>query len=166
MAAGDELRGLVAAVVDQRFLQRTKTRSRIGRDVFKAQGLDHIDHEIGPGTANGQYLDLAHRIAFLWRDRHPGRRRGRQLRRCKRSGAGGQRGNASGSGTFQEFATINQTLRGLRHGSVFLQVAGLYAGLHFSGEAKYSTSGARNCSRVGQGAIGRSPGAHGWSFPL
>ncbi len=64
MTAGDELRRLVTAVVDQRFLQPAETRTWVRRDVFKAQRLYDIDHKIGSSTVDGQYFDLCRRIAF------------------------------------------------------------------------------------------------------
>ena len=49
MKTGDELRVLVAAVIDDRFLQAAGIRVGIDRDVLEAQGLQDVHHEIGPG---------------------------------------------------------------------------------------------------------------------
>jgi hypothetical protein len=49
VAAGEQFGILVAAVVDQGFVQSAETRTGIGGDIFEAQGLENIDHEVGAG---------------------------------------------------------------------------------------------------------------------
>ena len=49
--AGEEFRLLVAAVVDQRFVQCAEARRRIAGQIFDVESLDDIDHEIGAGAA-------------------------------------------------------------------------------------------------------------------
>ena len=53
MRAGEKFRFLVAAVVDQRFMQPTKTLRGIARDVIDIERLDDIDHEVGVRRAFG-----------------------------------------------------------------------------------------------------------------
>ena len=45
----NEFRILVAAVIDDRFLQRHVCVCRNAEHVFKSEALDDIDHEVGPG---------------------------------------------------------------------------------------------------------------------
>ncbi len=52
MGAGEELGFLIAAIIDDGFLQAAKARSRIRRDIFHAGRFDHIDHIIGTRPAN------------------------------------------------------------------------------------------------------------------
>ena len=51
MRAGEELRHLVAAVVDQRLVDAAEARSAVRRQIFDVERLDDIDHEIGAGDA-------------------------------------------------------------------------------------------------------------------
>ena len=53
VAAGDEFRTPVAAVIDQRFVKAAEARARIGRRVLESQRLDDVHHEIRPGTIGG-----------------------------------------------------------------------------------------------------------------
>jgi len=50
VAAGEEFRGAVAAVVDDRFVERAEGGAGVGADVLDAEGLDDIDHEVGAGA--------------------------------------------------------------------------------------------------------------------
>ena len=46
MAARQQLRRLVLAVVDDRFVQPFEARSRVGGDVLEADALDDVEHEV------------------------------------------------------------------------------------------------------------------------
>ena len=70
VAAGDEFGTLIAAVVDDRFLQPAETRSRIGADVFETQRLDDIDHEVGAGSIRSQDFDVRRNFSFGFWQRH------------------------------------------------------------------------------------------------
>src|SRR5262252_1831000 len=58
MHAGQELRFLVAAIVDDRLLQAAKARSRIGGDVLDAGCLDDIDHKVRSRPADNFILGM------------------------------------------------------------------------------------------------------------
>ena len=49
--AGEELRHLVAAVVDQRLVDAAVARRAVGRQILDVERLDDIDHEVGAGDA-------------------------------------------------------------------------------------------------------------------
>ena len=100
--AGEELRLLVATVVDQRLVQAAKARARIGRHVVEVERLDDVDHEIGARTLDH---DVARQL-LLFVGRGLGRLGG--LRRHGRSGAGG--------GSLQEIAALHvfSSSRGVR----------------------------------------------------
>ena len=49
MRAGEEFRLLVAAVIDQGFMQAAETLRGIARDIFDIERLDDIDHKVGAG---------------------------------------------------------------------------------------------------------------------
>ena len=49
--AGEELRHLVAAVVDQRLVDAAVARGAVGRQIFDVERLDDVDHEVGAGDA-------------------------------------------------------------------------------------------------------------------
>ncbi|HET9585625.1 MAG TPA: hypothetical protein VFP38_16440 [Bradyrhizobium sp.] len=53
MRAGEEFRFLIAAIVDQRFMQPAKALCRIARQVRDIERLDNIDHEVGARHAGG-----------------------------------------------------------------------------------------------------------------
>ncbi len=57
MAARDQLGGFVAAIVDDRFVQRAEARSWIGADEFEPERLQHVHHEIRTRTVRSQDLD-------------------------------------------------------------------------------------------------------------
>lgn len=71
VAAREQLRHAVAAVVDQRFVQGAERPARVGRDVLDAERLDHVHHEIGPGAID---------VVGIVRHHH---RRGRGSRRWR-----------------------------------------------------------------------------------
>ena len=50
MTALQQLRTLVAPIIDQRFVKTAEARTGIGSDVLETQRLDHVDHEIRPGA--------------------------------------------------------------------------------------------------------------------
>ena len=50
VAARQQLRHLVIAVVDDRLVQPLEARSRIARGVLEAEALDHVDHEVRRGA--------------------------------------------------------------------------------------------------------------------
>ena len=84
MAAGNELRTLVPAIVDDGFVKAAKTRSRIRANVFKPQRLDHIHHEVRPGAIRGQHFRDGRNLR-LGRGRHRRRNRALQLGRLRRN---------------------------------------------------------------------------------
>jgi hypothetical protein len=53
MVAEDDLRRMVAAVIDQRIVQAAKGRAGIERDILELEGFEQIDDDIrsplGPG---------------------------------------------------------------------------------------------------------------------
>jgi hypothetical protein len=78
--AGEELGLGVAAVIDQRFVQAAEARPRVGRDVFEAERLDDVDHEIRArpldhDVAGQQLLGFALGFGSLRHHRCGGRRR-------------------------------------------------------------------------------------------
>ena len=64
MATGDELGILVASVVDHRFMESSETRTCNRANVFEAERLDDVDHEVRPGAIHGQHFDIRGRIGF------------------------------------------------------------------------------------------------------
>src|SRR6266568_3036836 len=93
------------AIIDQRFVQTSKTRAWVGGDVFEAQRLEDIDHEVGPGSLRRQHIDVG-RIEFLWHHRRCGRLGLNRLWRGPRRGAGDKPRRAR-SRALQEFTSIN-----------------------------------------------------------
>ena len=114
--ASDVFRHLVAAVVDQRLMQRAETRGAIRRHVFDVERLDDIDHEIGTGLARDTRHLLRH-VGFGG-DGMRGRRQ-RRRQPCRhapgRDGARAWRrrhGCGAGHGcSGQKFATIYRLTR-------------------------------------------------------
>ena len=85
VAAGKPLRALVAAVVDQRFLQAAEARSWIRRAILDAERLDDVHHEVrarllvsgdfhGAATFSGRGLPglLRRRERLCYQTRRPG----------------------------------------------------------------------------------------------
>ena len=70
----DELRVLVLAVVDDRFLQGHVRIGRNAEHVLEAQALDDVHHEVGAGLLDG--------LCFIDHERCGRRRRSRQNRCC------------------------------------------------------------------------------------
>ncbi len=79
MAAGDEFGILVAAIVDDGFVQAAEARSGIGADVLDAQRLDDVDHEIGAGAAFGENFEAGWRADLRFRWNRRGRRNARRV---------------------------------------------------------------------------------------
>ena len=61
VAAGEQLRDLVAAVINQRLVDAAKAGAGISGDVFDAQLLDHVDHEVGTRAVRGPHVDVRRR---------------------------------------------------------------------------------------------------------
>jgi hypothetical protein len=92
---GEQLRLGIAAVVDERFVQAAEARARVGGDVFEAERLDDVDHEVRARALDDdvpwqQLLGLA--LGF------------RGLRYY--GGGGGSGGGGSGAG-LEEIATFH-----------------------------------------------------------
>ena len=66
MAAGNELRLLIAAVIDDRFVQGAESIARLGADVFKVEGLEDVHHEVGTGTIDRQDLRAGRVTLKIW----------------------------------------------------------------------------------------------------
>jgi hypothetical protein len=58
MAARDEFRRLVIAIIDDRLMQAAKCIPWVGAYVFESDRLDHVDHEIRAGTINSDHADI------------------------------------------------------------------------------------------------------------
>ena len=94
MHAGQILRHGVAAIVDQRLMDGTKTRRAVRRQILDAERLNHIHHEIRAGYAFDA-CRFPRRVA--WRAGFGSgpfcrRRQGGGRTRCWRRGIGGTRG--------------------------------------------------------------------------
>ena len=60
--AGDDF-GLVAGVIDDGFVQAAKARSAVDGEIFDAERLEHVDHEIAAaGRLIYRILDRRHRL--------------------------------------------------------------------------------------------------------
>ena len=66
VAAGEELRLRIVGVVDDRLLQTAEARPGVGADIFEAERLDDVDHEIGATASLRQLLGV--RLAGALRD--------------------------------------------------------------------------------------------------
>ena len=77
VAARQQLRRAVPAVVEDRLVKRPKGRARIGGNVVDVQRLDHVDHEVCAWAVGGVDVDARWR----WTCFGGGQRRGRQRRR-------------------------------------------------------------------------------------
>ena len=117
MAAGDELRTLVPAVVDDGFVNAAKTRSRIRANVFKPQRLDHIHHEVRPGAIRGQNFRDGWNLR-LRSGRHGRRNRALQLGRLRRNTCRhGRQRRGPCRCTLQKIPAIDNGLGSLSHES-------------------------------------------------
>jgi hypothetical protein len=121
--ARDHLRRLVAAVVDDRFVQSAEARSRIGGNVLEAERLQHVEHEVrsaalvladdlhvagADGFAGGGH-DRSN--ALGWRGRRSWRsERGGSRLRFHRAGRRYNRCRASQRALLQEFAALQPLL--------------------------------------------------------
>src|ERR1700722_1921869 len=105
MAAGDELGALVAAIVEQRFMERAEAGTGVCTDVLKAERLDDVDHEVRSGALIFQNAEFGGRNTFglLGHQRRygPGRSVGNLLLSFRRGGTG-HHGGGSGTGAFQK----------------------------------------------------------------
>ncbi len=107
MTASDELGSFVAAVIDHRFMQAAKARSRIRADVFDPQGLDYIHHEVRAWVFRREHFSGRRpRFSCL-------RHQGSSLRRCRCGLRRGhcaccrdQSGHAASGRGFQEVSTV------------------------------------------------------------
>ena len=68
MAAGEEFRGLIAAVVNNRLVQRAESRTGICGDVLEAERFDDVHHEIRAGPVRGVHVRPWRRWAGLGGD--------------------------------------------------------------------------------------------------
>jgi len=67
MTIGNELWTPIAPIIDDRFLQTTKTGSGIGADVFETQRLDNVDHIVRTTSVRGENLSFRRRARSLLR---------------------------------------------------------------------------------------------------
>ena len=67
MKTSDELRILVASVVDDRFMQRPETRTRHRTHVFDTKSFEHVHHEVRSRAIHGKHFGSRRRISFDWR---------------------------------------------------------------------------------------------------
>src|SRR5215469_1334785 len=117
--AGDDFRPVVA-VIDDGFMQAAVARSAIDRQVFDAEGVEHVDHEIA--AARGLIDRIGGRRQGLRGDL-PWTRNGSLARlRGGGDGVGGRRRNHCGRGAgkscaFEEIATAGIGGTALRHDS-------------------------------------------------
>src|SRR5205814_5650674 len=126
MTAGDPLGALVSSVVDERFVQRAEARAGVGGDVFEAERLEHIHHEIGPGVLDRERIgdiDVRRYRPGLGRQLAGRRRRSRPAQRLgsdpgqllwllgpqawNRRDDRGCSGSRAGSGAFQKATAVN-----------------------------------------------------------
>ena len=123
VAARQQLRHLVLAVVDDRFVQPFEARARIGRDVLETDALDDIEHEVRrrmlDDAGGGATRRFGVRAELCARRTPRSRTRGclrlsRGLSRGAGRGLRDQRGGA-GSRAFQEPTTADGDLRRARH---------------------------------------------------
>ena len=64
VATRDELRLLIAAIVDDRLMERAKAGPGVGTDVFNIERSKNIDHEIGAAVFRCQAIDFGRRRRF------------------------------------------------------------------------------------------------------
>ena len=99
VAAGEQLGVLVAAVVDEGFVQAAEAGAGIGGDVFEAERLDDVDHEVGAGAVGGVDVGARRRRAGFGGDlAGGGQRRGGAFLSDLRLGGGRFRDDGRGSG--------------------------------------------------------------------
>ena len=125
VGAGEQLRALIAAVVDERFVQPAEARAGVRADVVEAERLEHVHHEVGSAAlVVAHHLDVARRRS-LRRLRHHrrgtslGSRGSGQSRRGLRLGGSRRRHQCSRTGEralLQEPASLHELLRTLRSG--------------------------------------------------
>ena len=129
MTAREQLRGFVAAIVDNRFVQRAECRSGVGGGVLKAERLENLQHEVRTRPIRGIHIHARRRRTGFCSDQAGTGQRcyGPCLRRlrgrcslCQRNTRTNSRPDqcgGSGCGAFQESAAINRTFFGARHGA-------------------------------------------------
>jgi hypothetical protein len=64
VAARQEFRRLVAAIVDEGFVQAAEGRARIGGHVLDPQRLQHVHHVVRPAAIGGQRIGGRRRLAL------------------------------------------------------------------------------------------------------
>src|SRR5207245_8973454 len=69
MTISNELGIPIAPIVDDRFLQTTKTGAGIGADVFETERLDNVDHIVRATSVRSENLNLGRRARSLLRSR-------------------------------------------------------------------------------------------------
>src|SRR5437879_8252335 len=111
MAASDVLRGLVASIVDRRFVQCTEAGTRIREDVLEAQRLEDVHHEVRSGAIAGLNVDGGYRTAFGLLGRRCRNRARLGLLGIGSQGFRNQRRGASGR-AFQKITTANRSFLG------------------------------------------------------
>ena len=130
VAAGQKLRHLIVAVIDERLVQRFKSRARVGAEVVDLERLDDVDHEVGAGMLD----DLARRFGTAstlaggglalqgGAGRNGGSGIGAALRGLLRNRGFGlsNQGCRAGGRTLQEITTSNRSLLGFRHRAILL----------------------------------------------
>ena len=113
VTARDELRRFVAAVVDDAFVDPTKTRARIRGDVVDVQLLDDVDHEIAAWAIGGEHVDFAGGVNLSrQRWRCAGARWSALLRGRLPGGAGAadQCGGPGNGRTLQKTTTVDRQI--------------------------------------------------------
>ncbi len=121
VAAGEQFRTLVPAIVDDRLVQGAKARTGIGGDVFEPEGLDDVHHEIRARAIGGQDFNLGgNRLGFVCQCSGGGQRRAAPCRVPSLWLASGGRqihqSRCANRSALQKTATIERTVVGLRHG--------------------------------------------------
>ena len=108
VATSDELRTLVPAIIDDRFVNSAETRSRIGANVLESERLDYIHHEVRSGSIRGQDLSVRRHAGFGFR-RHGWRNGPQQLSFLLRGNRSWGRGQSCRTRrcTFQEIPAVD-----------------------------------------------------------
>ena len=125
MAACQQLGSFVAAIINDRLVQRAERRSGVGGDVIEIERLDNVQHEVRTRPIRGIHINA--------RRRRGGFRSGQRgiRKRCYRSSLGslsgfrfrgsrfaaqsGDAGSGAHCSALKEPATINGTFFGFRH---------------------------------------------------
>src|SRR5215475_2992777 len=114
VAARDELRFLIASIVDDRLMERPEAGARIRTSIFNVERSEHIHHEIRPAVVRREHIHFGRRRAFgsciLQRRRNAG-----WCYRCSYSRRGYGAETCSSGGAFQETTAGGRELTGLAH---------------------------------------------------